>query len=95
MRIAAGPGRIRRETLHCTYFSLLGDDGADVCLDAEGAGARVRPLMAVQADRSDRLALVGVVSADVASVAMASAAGPVIPIERDRAARLGATRAYA
>jgi hypothetical protein len=78
-----------------------GGDGADLCFDtesADGAGSLVKPLMTIQADQSDRLELVGIVSDDLATVAVAPAAGisgelTLIPIERQRAARLGATRA--
>jgi hypothetical protein len=101
-QIAAGPERIGGHDLLCTYFSLLGDDGADICSDtesADGAGSLVKPLMTIQADESDRLELVGIVSDDVATVAVAPAARisgelTLIPIERQRAARLGATRAF-
>lgn len=100
-QIAAGPERIGREAQLCTYFSLL-DDGADACFGAESAdGARplVKPLMTIQADRSGRLELVGIVSDDVVTVAVAPAARiagqpTLIPIERQRAARLGATAAF-
>jgi hypothetical protein len=98
-QIAAGPERIGGETVLCTYISLLGDDGADRCLDT-GSGSLLEPLMMIQADRSDRLALVGIVGDDVATVAVAPDAGisgelALIPIERPRAARLGATRTFA
>jgi hypothetical protein len=102
-QIAAGPERFGGEAVLCTYFSLLGGDGADLCFDtesADGAGSLVKPLMTIRADQSDRLELVGIVSDDVATVAVAPAAGisgelTLIPIERQRAARLGATRAFA
>jgi len=101
-QIAAGPERIGGEAQVCTYFSLLDGDGADTCFgteSAEGAGSLVKPLMAIQADQSGRLEVVGIVSDDVATVAVARAAGSSaeltrIPIEPQRAARLGATRAF-
>jgi hypothetical protein len=101
-QIAAGPERIGRKTHLCTYFSLLGGDGADVCSDtepADGARSLVQPLMAIQADQSGRLELVGIVSDEVATVAVAGAAGisgdlTMIAIEPQRAVRLGATRAF-
>jgi hypothetical protein len=58
----------------------------------------VKPLMTIQADQSGRLELIGIVSNDVATVTMAPAGisgePTLIPIERQRAARLGATRAF-
>jgi hypothetical protein len=101
-QIAAGPERIGRERDLCTYFSLLNGDGADTCFatdSAAGAVSLVEPLMTIRADHSDRLALVGIVSDDVAAVAVAPAAGTfreptVIPIDGQRAARLGATNAF-
>ena len=59
----------------------------------ESAG--VNPLMVIEADRSGRLELVGIAGENVA-LASVGIAGEltVIPIERQRAARLGATRAF-
>ena len=99
---ARHPKRIGRNSHLCTYFSLLDGDGADICLSAdlaEGAGSVIEPLMAIRTDRSDRLALVGIASQDVATVAVTPTGGrspeaTVIPIERDRAERLGATAAF-
>ena len=101
-QIAAGPERLGGKAHLCTYFSLLGGDGADVCIDTEAAdGARslVKPLMTIQADQSGRMELVGIVSDEVATVTVVPAAGisgelTMIVIERQRAARLGATRAF-
>ena len=101
-QIAAGPERIGPELYVCTYFSLSNGDGADTCLGPdpkERTRSSVKPLMAMQADRSNRLALAGIVSADVAAVAVTADAEPsrdsiVIPIERERAVRLGATGAF-
>jgi hypothetical protein len=101
-QIAAGPERIGGEAQLCTYFSVRGGDGADTCFgteSADGAGSLVKPLMTIQADQSGRLELVGIVSNDVATVAVAPAARisgglTLLPIERQRAARLGATRAF-
>jgi hypothetical protein len=89
-QIAAGPDRIGREAVLCTYISLRGADGADLCVDPESTEG-VTPLIVIQADRSDRLQLVGIAASDVATVTLA---GRVIPIGRQRAARLGATRAF-
>jgi hypothetical protein len=102
LQIAAGPERIGGKAHLCTYFSLPGGDGADVCIDtetADGTRSLVEPLMTIQADRSSRMRLVGIVSDDVATVAIAPAAGisgelTMIAIERQRAARLGATTAF-
>lgn len=101
-QIAAGPERIEREPYLCTYFSLHDGDGADTCFDtdsAEGGRSLVRPLMTIRADQSGRLAVAGIVGDDVAAVAIAPGAGisrekTVIPIDRRRGARLGATRAF-
>jgi hypothetical protein len=101
-QIAAGPERIGGKAHLCTYFSLLGGDGADVCVDTEAAaGARslVKPLMTIQVDQSGRMELVGIVSDEVATVAVVPAAGisgelTMVAVERQRAARLGATRAF-
>lgn len=76
-------------------------DGADICFSidpTDAAGSLVKPLMAIRADRSGRLAVVGIGRDDVAA-AVAPAAGisrkpTVIPIDRQRAVRLGATRAF-
>jgi hypothetical protein len=61
-------------------------------------GSLAKPLMRIQADQSGRLELVGIVSNDVATVTTAPAGisgePTLIPIERQRAARLGATRAF-
>jgi hypothetical protein len=101
-QIAAGPERIDGKAYLCTYFSHLGADGADVCLDADAAaGARspVQPLMAIQADQSGQLALAGIVSDEVETVVVApaprnSGKPTMIPIERQRAVRLGAAGAF-
>jgi hypothetical protein len=97
-QIAAGPERIGGDAYFCTYFSLLGDDGADICLLTEAASP-LKPLMTIQADRSDRLELVGIAGNDVVTVEVIPAArisgeATMIPIEPRRAARLGATRAF-
>jgi hypothetical protein len=90
-QIAAGPERVGDDAMVCTYFSLRGADGADVCTDLE---PQVNPLMAIQADGSDRVELAGIAPADMA---IAAGAGrlTLIPIARGRAARLGARRAFA
>lgn len=69
-QIAAGPQRIGRDWCACTYFSLFNGDGADVCSPIRGDApeTRVDPLMAVDADDSDRIAVGGTVSADVETV---------------------------
>jgi hypothetical protein len=94
-QLAAGPERFGGDAMLCTYFSLRGLDGADLCDYTRGP--RVKPFMAIQTDRPDRLELAGIVSAEVASVAVDPSAGrgTLIPIGRQRAARLGATRAFA
>ena len=97
-QIGAGPERIGGEPSLCTYFSLLNGDGADVCaVDGSGGeGSLMEPLMAIRADGSGgRLALAGIVSRDVATVGVTPAPAllretAVVPIERQRAARLGA-----
>jgi hypothetical protein len=94
LQIAAGPDRIGGEAMLCTYFTLRGGDGADLCLDP-GSVSSVRPLVAIQPDRSDRIELVGIAGAEVATVSAAGTTAELIPIERRRAARLGATRAFA
>jgi hypothetical protein len=98
-QIAAGPERFDGEAQLCTYLSLRGGDGADACFGTDGARSLVKPLMTIQAGKSGRLELVGIVSNDVATVAVVPGAGDsgeltLIPIERQRAARLGATRAF-
>ena len=93
-QIAAGPERIGGRAYLCTYFSLVGGDGADVCTHTAGARSPVMPLMAIQADRSGRMELVGIAGDDVAAVSMGQSLATMVPIGRQRAARLGATRAF-
>jgi hypothetical protein len=101
-QIAAGPERIGGQLYLCTYFSLFNGDGADTCSatdSGDNAGPFVKPLMTIRADKSGRLGLSGIVSDDVAAVAIAPVAtvAPepmMVPIDRTRAARLGATRAF-
>jgi hypothetical protein len=90
-QIAAGAERFGKRPMHCSYFSLRNGDGADLCSPIDRAGSFVQHLMAVRADRSGRMALAGIVSDDVATVR----GEPVIPIGRERAARLGARRPLA
>jgi hypothetical protein len=101
-QIAAGPERIGREDYLCTYFSLLNGDGGDICSvtdSGDGAQPVVNPLMAIRVDESGRLALSGIASDDVSAVGIAPFA-PIAPdatmveIDRQRAARLGARRAF-
>jgi hypothetical protein len=99
-QIAAGPERIGGDYYVCTLFSLRNGDGADVCSGSGvggGADPVVDPLMAVRGDRQGGLAVSGIVSDDVASlsVAHARAAGvTMFPVDQQRAARLGAERAF-
>jgi hypothetical protein len=101
-QVAAGPERIGGGTQLCTYISLRDLDGADICYGTElvgGAGSLVMPLMTIQADRAGRLELVGLLSLDVATVAVAPAPGiagdlTLISIEPQRAARLGASGGF-
>jgi hypothetical protein len=98
-QIAAAPERIGREPYLCTYFSLFNGDGADICFNGDGAASLVEPLMAIRAGRADPLALAGIVSDDVATVALGPTGGGslepmLVPIEAQRAERLGATSAF-
>lgn len=101
-QLAAGPERIGRELYVCTYVSLFNGDGADTCGStgpADGEGSLRKPLMAIRVEESGRLALVGIASSEVAAVAVAPGAGippgpTLTPIDRQRAARLGATGAF-
>lgn len=101
-QIAAGPERIGRERYICTFVSLFNGDGADICTrwdSVEDAKTPLQPLIAVLPDASGRLTLVGVVSHEVATVALAppedaSQDPAVTPIGADRATELGAAGAF-
>lgn len=102
LQIAAGPERIGREPYLCTYVSLFNGDGADACLggdSAEDGKARLQPLMAVLPSEGGPLTLVGIAGDEIDAVAVAPGAGnaqepTVTPIDAERAARLGAARAF-
>jgi len=95
--------QIAARSHRCAYFSLFNGDGADICLIrtnlAGGAGAVVEPLIAIAAGRSERLAVAGIVSEEVATVAVTptgrrSPEATVIPVAPDQAERLGAPAAF-
>ncbi len=96
-QIAAGPEGIGGEPYLCTYLSLMNGEGGDTCSSsASGGQPTVNPVRAVQVGDSGRLTIVGIVTEDVASVALAGtrsvSSAPVMPIMGDWIARLGSAR---
>jgi hypothetical protein len=97
-QMAAGSERIGDRAYLCTYFSLFGRDGADICLESRSVGdSHVRPLIVLRTSRSGPVAVAGVAGPDVDEVALASSDSDttgVTPMARRRAVRVGASRAF-
>lgn len=101
-QIGAGPEWIGREPYLCTYVSLLAGDGADSCSTTDSRQSpapMIQPLMTIRVDDSGLVGLTGIASADVAAVAVTPVSNgapeaSMFSIDGDRAARLGAGRAF-